>query len=173
MNIIKVSLITTSSSSSSSITIIVIIIIMYPFRLSKSTSLFENNNDSNSVLPIWFQNFSFGHPIFPLLSQTSSSFSERTLSEYVPSLPPIQLQPQPPPPQPQPPPPPLPLQPVPPPPPSLSSLSSSPSTLSLPSLLSTDPFMSSIPFPITLIRGDKLQTVNLQLQLTSNETGTT
>ncbi|VDN91592.1 unnamed protein product [Brugia pahangi] len=50
-----------------------------------------------------------------------------------------------------------------------SSSSSSPSTLTLPSLLPTDLFMSTIPFPVTLIRGDKLQMVNLQLQLTSNE----
>ncbi|VDO32349.1 unnamed protein product [Brugia timori] len=54
--------------------------------------------------------------------------------------------------------------------PSSSSSSSSPSTLTLPSLLPTDLFMSTIPFPVTLIRGDKLQMVNLQLQLTSNET---
>lgn len=124
---------------------------MDPIRPSKSTALFENNNnndndnnnDSNSVLPIWFRNFTSGHSIFSLLSQTSSSFAERTLSKSVPAQPPLPI----------------------------SSSSTPPSVLSLSSFLSTDPVMSAIPFPITLIRGDKLQTVNLRLQLSSNETG--
>uniref|UniRef100_A0A915PRK4 Uncharacterized protein n=1 Tax=Setaria digitata TaxID=48799 RepID=A0A915PRK4_9BILA len=51
--------------------------------------------------------------------------------------------------------------------------------LSLPSLLPlsafppADPFMMTTSFPITLIRGDKLQTINLQLQLTANDSGMT
>ncbi|VIO88446.1 Zinc finger, C2H2 type family protein [Brugia malayi] len=139
---------------------------MYPIQSSEFISPFENNNSNNngnnnngcnninknkhdnnnsnnngSVQPTWFKNFSSVYPVFPFLSQTSLSFAERTLSNNISA----------------------PL-------PSSSSSSSSPSTLTLPSLLPTDLFMSTIPFPVTLIRGDKLQMVNLQLQLTSNET---
>ncbi|VDP21810.1 unnamed protein product [Onchocerca flexuosa] len=104
---------------------------MYPVRPTKPISLFENNN-SNCIPPIWSQNFTSFHPIFPLLSQTSSLFAERTTSKNIPSL--------------------------------------LPSVSSLPSFLPTDPFMSTVtPFSVTLIRGDKLETINLRLQLTSNE----